>query len=42
MADQVCRKLGKKRWVRSEAGGFSGGVWIFWDEDEVRVKVVEV
>lgn len=30
-ADAVSRSLGKNRWVRSEASGFSGGVWVLWD-----------
>lgn len=38
-ADCVCKKLGKKRWVRSEANGFSGGVWVLWDEEEMKVKL---
>lgn len=24
--DKVCRGLGRKRWIRSEARGFSGGI----------------
>lgn len=26
IADDVCKSLGKSRWVRSEAEGFSGGI----------------
>lgn len=26
-ADQVCKKLGMRSWIRSEAAGFNGGVW---------------
>lgn len=26
--DQVCTKLGKSDWTRSEASGFNGGVWV--------------
>lgn len=29
MVDGVCRRLGERKWVRSEADGFSGGIWIF-------------
>lgn len=28
VADVVCKKLGKKTWIRSEAFGFSDGVWV--------------
>lgn len=31
-ANRVCNRLGKKRWARSEAIGFSGGVWVLWEE----------
>lgn len=31
-ADVPCRKLGKTRWCRSEAVGFSNGVWLLWDD----------
>lgn len=27
-ADNVCKRLGKKQWIRSEARGFSGGIWV--------------
>lgn len=27
------------RWVRSEARGFKGGVWVLWKEDEVGMKL---
>lgn len=27
-ADDVCRKLGKNRWIRTEAKGFGGGVCV--------------
>lgn len=39
-ADKVCGKLEKKRWVRSEASGFNGGVWILWNEEEVSLKLL--
>lgn len=39
MADEVCRKLGMDRWVRSEAEGFSGGIWCLWDENEIKVEL---
>ena len=31
-ADTVCRKLGFDYWVRVEALGFSGGIWVLWKE----------
>lgn len=38
-ADKVCRGLGKRRWVRSEARGFSGAIWVLWEEGEVEIKL---
>lgn len=32
-ADEIYRSLGKSGWIRSEAWGFSGGVWLLWNED---------
>lgn len=26
VADSVCKRIGKRKWVQSEADGFSGGV----------------
>nr|GME00746.1 splicing factor 3B subunit 2 [Ipomoea batatas] len=31
-ADNVCRKLNFDNWVRVEALGFSGGIWILWKD----------
>lgn len=39
IADDVCKKLGKNRWVRSESESFSKGVWCLWDEEEIEVKL---
>lgn len=39
MTDTVCVRLGKKRWARSEAMGFSGGVWVLLDEEKVELKL---
>lgn len=41
-ADVVCRRLGSRDWVRSEAEGFSGGIWVLWNREEVNLKVVHV
>lgn len=38
-ADEACNKLGKMKWIRANAEGFSGGVWCFWDEDDVEVEL---
>lgn len=40
MADRVCRKLGKKRWARSEAFGFSRGIWVLWNKEELEKKLL--
>lgn len=31
-ADMVCRKMGFKNWTRVEALGYSGGIWVLWNE----------
>lgn len=41
-ADDICRRLGKRDWVRSDADGFSGGIWVLWNRDEVSLRVVYV
>lgn len=41
-ATKVCQKLGKKSWVRSELVGFSIGIWVFWEQDDVKLKLLEV
>lgn len=38
-ADIVCKSLGKKRWIISEVRGFSGGIWVLWDEREIGAKL---
>lgn len=35
VADGICKKLGKKVWIRFEANVFSGGIWMFRDEDGI-------
>ncbi|KAK4260483.1 hypothetical protein QN277_003587 [Acacia crassicarpa] len=32
-ADKVCRRLCFSHWIRVEASGFSGGIWVLWDND---------
>lgn len=34
--------MGKKHWVRSEAFGFNGAIWVLWDEQEVEMKLIMV
>ncbi|XP_019186593.1 PREDICTED: uncharacterized protein LOC109181296 [Ipomoea nil] len=29
-ANEICKKLGFSDWIRVEAVGFSGGIWVFW------------
>ena len=31
-ADDICNKLGFDYWVRVEAMGFNGGIWVLWKE----------
>ncbi|XP_031116716.1 uncharacterized protein LOC116020380 [Ipomoea triloba] len=31
-ADKICSKIGFDEWMRIEAVGFSGGIWVFWKE----------
>lgn len=37
-ANEVCKKLKFSNWIRVEAVGYSGGIWIMWKE-EVDVTV---
>lgn len=39
--DKVCKGLGRRRWIRSEARGFSRRIWVLWEEGEVEVKLEE-
>lgn len=41
-ADDVCTRIGRKNWIRVEADGFSGGVWILWEEDTIKVRMKHV
>ncbi|XP_019172990.1 PREDICTED: uncharacterized protein LOC109168419 [Ipomoea nil] len=38
-ADKACKSFGFENWIRVEAVGFSGGIWILWN-DGVRVEIV--
>lgn len=38
-ADVVRKEMGKGRWIRSEAVGFSGRIWVPWNENEISLKL---
>lgn len=38
LANKVCRKLKKTHWIRSEANGFSGRIWVLWNELDLQVQ----
>lgn len=38
----VCKRMGEGHWIRSESDGFSGGVWLLWNEEEVRIELRNV
>ena len=40
-ADSICRKLGFDEWIRVEALGYSGGIWVFWNEC-MKVEIFSV
>lgn len=39
-ADEVCNRLGFDDWVRVEAVGFSGGIWVLW-RDSIQAKIIK-
>lgn len=36
---EFCKKLKKSHWIRSKAEGFSRGIWMLWDEDDVKIEL---
>lgn len=38
-ANKVCKSLGKKRWIRAGAKGFSEGIWVMCEEGVIEVKL---
>lgn len=34
-ADTIIRKLGFSNWMRIEATGFAGGIWLLWNDDTI-------
>lgn len=39
VANVICKKIGKNRWGRSKADGFSGGVWLVWNVEDIEVSI---
>ncbi|XP_031110533.1 uncharacterized protein LOC116014727 [Ipomoea triloba] len=39
VADKVCKSFGFDNWVRVEAVGFSGGIWVLW-KNNVNVEII--
>lgn len=39
-AEKVCVEIGMKEWVCSEARGFSGGIWVLWNSDDISIHVL--
>lgn len=37
-ANEVFKKFGKTRRICSEADSFSGGIWVVWDDKEIKIK----
>ncbi|XP_019158270.1 PREDICTED: uncharacterized protein LOC109154983 [Ipomoea nil] len=38
-ANKICSQLGFSEWIRVEAVGFSGGIWVLW-KDPVHISVL--
>lgn len=38
-ADEVCKKTGFANWIRVEASGFSGGIWVLWN-NSINIHIV--
>lgn len=39
-ADRQVRELGFTNWIRVEATGFAGGIWVLWNKADVQLKYV--
>lgn len=37
-ADRVISRLGFDNWIRLEATGYAGGIWILWQSNEINLK----
>ncbi|XP_021721528.1 uncharacterized protein LOC110689107 [Chenopodium quinoa] len=40
-AQKVCDRIGFSGQTRVDAQGFSGGIWLFWKNDEIEVTVLD-
>ncbi|KAI9112328.1 hypothetical protein K1719_016851 [Acacia pycnantha] len=40
-ASKIIKGWGFRNWVRMEANGFSGGLWIMWEREDLKVEVLE-
>ncbi|KAI9100189.1 hypothetical protein K1719_024407 [Acacia pycnantha] len=41
-ASKVIKQWGFKHSIRKEAAGFSGGIWLLWEMDEIKVEVLRL
>lgn len=39
-ADRMVRRLGFTNWIRLEASGFSGGIWVLWNAGDFDIELV--
>ncbi|XP_028788193.1 uncharacterized protein LOC114744170 [Neltuma alba] len=39
-ADSVVKRLGFSHWIRVEASGYSGGIWLLWNNTEFSVTYI--
>lgn len=39
-ANKVATASGFSNWLRVEATGFAGGIWLFWNDQEIRVEYI--
>ncbi|XP_028760821.1 uncharacterized protein LOC114719473 [Neltuma alba] len=39
-ADKVVRKLGFSHWIRVEATGFAGAIWVCWNEGDIKIEYI--
>lgn len=39
-ADRIIRKLGFNTWIRLEATGYAGGIWILWNKEETSIRYI--
>ncbi|XP_028754831.1 uncharacterized protein LOC114714269 [Neltuma alba] len=39
-ADEVVRRCGFSNWLRVEASGYTGGIWVLWNDHEMQVNYI--